>query len=508
MRSLYSALAISAVFLAGCSAILDFDDQCKVDDDCNVIGRGLRCDVGMCVKKDLLQPAVGCDRLYGEDPRTAAPGTVVTIGTLLPFTGALGSFGPGMDNAVRLAVSEINQNGGINGIKIGVLGCDSGTNPDIAEQAARHLVDVAKVPAIIGPGGSTVAIETFNRVARAARVLMISPSATSPAITNLPDDGLLWRTVPSDAIQGDAIAEYMRSRNYRRVVVINRNDAYGNGLASVVAARFCAPSGPGCTSQNFVNRLYSQNDLTPKQAEDQQKIVDELDKIDPDVIVLIGYMSDGLSLLNMAKGKGYPFVLTDGMRDAALFAGVSDGGGNLLVPGLDDDDMLCQLVGTNPASPAGALYDAFVRSYEANFQLQPTTFAAQAYDAAWVVALGLAGSFGAGHKAPGGREIAEGLSRLTAGEPIIPGFVTPGNFGRGVEILSGSGVSTVDFTGVSGNLDFDITLGEAPSGIEMWRPDLEQQTISNLGVVFDGNDAYDFKNVAATAGSVSCTSAR
>jgi branched-chain amino acid transport system substrate-binding protein len=499
-------VGLLAVTLGGCSAVLDFDDQCSVDDDCATIDRGLRCDEGMCVPKPLVDPSVGCDRLYGEDPRNAAPGSVLTIGTLLPFTGALGSFGPGMDNAVRLAVDAINQNGGINGVKLGVLGCDSATNPDAAEKAARHLVDVAKVPVIIGPGGSTVAIETFNRVARAARVLMISASATSPAISNLPDDGLLWRTVPSDAIQGEAIAEYMRNRNYRRVVVVNRNDAYGNGLASVVAARFCGPSGPGCTSQNFVTRIYSQLDLTPKQAEDQQKIANELEVIDPDVVVVVGYMSDGLSFLNLAKGKGYPFILTDGMRDIALTEGIKDASDNVIVPGLDDLEMVCGIVGTNPASPAGPLYDAFARAYAANFQADPTTFAAQAYDATWVVALGIAGAFGAGHVAPGGREVAEGIARLIRGEEIIGGFVPPGNFGRGVEILAGSATSTVDYVGVSGALDFDVTVGEASSGIEMWRVDPDTDTILNLGIVFDGKDAYDFSTVAADSGSVSCQS--
>ncbi len=488
----------------GCTAFLDFDEQCAEDSDCASVGRGLRCDLGQCVPKPLIDASIGCDRLYGEDPRGAAPGSVITIGTLLPFSGALGSFGPGMDNAVRLAVNEVNQNGGVDGVKLGVLACDSGTSADVAERAARHLVDVAGVPAIIGAGGSTVTIETFNRVARQSGVVMMTPSASSPAITNLPDDGLLWRTVPSDAIQGNAIAAYMRAEGFRRIVVVNRNDAYGNGLADVVSVRFCADAVPACTGENFIQRLYSPLDLTEAQAEDQARIASDLALIAPDVVVLVGYMSDGLSFLNQVKGAGYRFILTDGMRDSALMAGVVDGDGNTVVPGLDDARLLCTLLGTNPSSPSGELYAGFERRYEANFQSSPTTFTAHAYDAAYVVALGLAASFGAGEPAPGGRQLAEGIARLTRGEEIIVGVSAPGNFGRGVDILASSDVAGIDLVGVSGALDFDPSVGEAPSGIEMWRFDPGAGEIVDLGQVFDGDEAYDFSSVATARTSVSC----
>jgi len=488
----------------GCTAILDFDDQCASDDDCKAVGRGLRCDVGQCVAKALLAPEIGCDRLYGEDPRNAAPGSVITIGTLLPFSGALGSYGPGMDNAVRLAVSEINQNGGIKGVKLGVIGCDSGTSVEKAAIAARHMIEVGNVPAIIGAGGSTVTIETFNRVAREEKVLMISPSSTSPGISNLPDDGLLWRTVPSDAIQGNAIAAYMREQGFQKIVVVNRNDAYGNGLASVVSSRFCAGASPPCTEGNFVNRLYNPDNLSSAQAEDQDRIAVELETLSPDVVVLVGYTNDGLSFLNKVKQKGYRFILTDGMRDPALINGVFDDESNLLVPGLDDDGLLCGLIGTNPSSPGGELYNGFERRYSANFQTSSTTFAGHAYDAAYVVALGIAAAAGAGNATPGGRDIAEGIARLTRGEEIVVGVVEPGNFGRGVELLTSSDIVGVDIKGVTGALDFDTSVGEAPSGIEMWRFAVDGEEIVNLGVVFDGKEGYDFSAITADTTSERC----
>ncbi|MCC6623476.1 MAG: ABC transporter substrate-binding protein [Deltaproteobacteria bacterium] len=481
------ALALGSVGGA-CSLALDFEDECAVDGDCAPLGRGLRCDAGFCVPKDLVEVAGPCNRLYGEDPRTAEPGSVIMLGTLLPRSGALGAFGDGMDNGVRLAVDEINQSGGVLGKKLGVLSCDDGTDVTQAEAAARHLVDVARVDAIIGSGASSVTIETFNRVAKADRVLMISPSATSPAISNLPDEGLLWRTVPSDAIQGRAIAEYILHKGYDVVAVVNRNDAYGNGLAAAIQTRLCTSGGFSCTTDTFLSRLYSAEDGSAQQLDDQTQAVTFLADNAPDAVVLIGYVPDGISLLNFARDKGFSFILTDGMRDTDLL------GTDPAQVGVQDQKILCSLVGTNPASPSGGLFDQFALKYDRNFQQAPGTFVANAYDAAYLVAFGYAAAKGAGISDPDGRALAEGLTRVSHKGATAVTIGLEG-FGTGVGTLSGSATSTIDVVGISGPLDFDAALGEAPSGIEMWRLDLGRQEISNLGVVYDGQDLYTFGGI-------------
>lgn len=486
----FIALALAATGLStlgACSLSLDFDDECSVDADCDVKGRGLRCDGGFCVARDLVELDGPCNRFYGEDPRTAAPGSVIVLGTLLPRTGALGAFGDGMDNGVRLAVNEINQSGGVLGKKLGVVSCDDGTDVTQAATAARHLVDVAKVSAIIGAGASTVTIETFNAVAKPNRVLMMSPSATSPAISNLPDEGLLWRTVPSDAVQGRAIAEYILSRNYKVVAVVNRNDAYGNGLAAAIQTRLCTSSFQ-CTPDTFMNRVYAVADGSPQQVDDQTAAVTFLAEKDPDVVVLVGYVPDGVSFLNFAQGKGFTFVLTDGMRDTDLL------GLDATQVGIQDQEILCTLVGTNPASPSGELYNQFALKYDGNFHTPPGTFAANSYDAAYVIAFGYAAAAGAGITAPDGRALAEGIARLSGkGDPSV--VVGLEGLGTGVGVLANSPSATIDIQGISGPLDFDASLGEAPSGIEMWRLDVSRNEISNLGVVYDGADLYNFGGI-------------
>lgn len=483
MRTLRAGFLIATLTaLPGCSAVLDFDDECAIDSDCDAIAVGLRCDAGFCIAKDLISPTGPCDRIYGEDPRTAPPGTVLTIGTLLPRSGALGAFGDGMDNGVRLAVSEINQSGGVLGMKLGVVSCDDGTDSAKAEVAARHLIEVGKVSAIVGAGASGVTIESFNRVAKAARVLMISPSATSPAISNLPDDGLLWRTAPSDAVQGRAIAEYVLKRGYKKIGIINRNDAYGNGLAAAIQALLCSSGKFACTSDTIFPFTYS-DQPGGTQVDQQRNAVAAMVNKAPEAVILIAYVQDGIDLLNLANGKGFQWILTDGMRDTDLL-GVDQN-----QPGVTDQSILCSLVGTNPASPSGELFDAFAFSYEGQFGAPPATFSANAYDAAYLIALAYAAARGAGVTEINGRSLAEGLTRLAQGSRIALGV---SDFGTALTTLSSGRTGTVDVVGVSGPLDFDSSLGEAPSGIEMWRLDVSRGQIKNLGVVYDGQASYDF----------------
>ncbi len=522
------ALSLGSV-IGACSAVLDFDDECAVEADCEAIGRGLRCDQGFCVEKDLVEVRgcerdldcapygsgltcelglcvdadkveVGglCDRFFGEDPRTAPAGTVITLGALLPRSGALGAFGDGMENGVRLAVSEVNQSGGVLGMKLGVLSCDDATDSTKAIRATRHLVDVARVDAIIGAGASGVTIEAFNKVAKDARVLMMSPSATSPAISNLPDDGLLWRTAPSDAVQGRAIAEYVLAKNYDKLGIVNRNDAYGNGLAAAIQGRLCSSGSFVCGPDTLVNRTYT-DQKGPLQVDEQNRALTDLAGFRPDAIILIGFVQDGIDFLNLANGSGFAFILTDGMRDTAI-VGASD-----TQIGVADAAILCSLVGTFPASPSGEFYDAFAFKYEGQFKAPPATFSANAYDAAYLIALAYAAARGAGISDPDGRALAEGLARLSKGSPIPLGV---SDFGTALSELSVGASTTVDVNGVSGPLDFDAALGEAPSGIEMWRLDPSAKLISNLGVVYDGQNKYTFDAVLQAGPAPSCGPAR
>ncbi len=179
----------------------------------------------------------------------------VTIGAVVPLTGALQRFGPRFQVAAQITVDQVNRAGGIPGLGIVQLAVrDSGTNPDVGVASASELVNTMGVQALFGAAASGVTIP-ITSVTIPAGVFQISPSATSPAITNLDDNDLLFRTAPPDSLQGIVLADLAFDiKGYRNIAIIARNDAYGAGLADALKANF---EGRGGTVSNV--SLYDPN---------------------------------------------------------------------------------------------------------------------------------------------------------------------------------------------------------------------------------------------------------
>lgn len=522
--------ALLALALAGCSLLVEFGDECKQDGDC---GDRLLCVQGLCVSTgaalggldastggqggeggaggqggrdggggggpgdvaDLgpapdmspapdLGPAPDmgprqlvlddtCHTLYPPNLLAEAldPSRTILLGVLMPRTGGLGSLGPTISRAAYLAVDEINQSGGLDGRKLALLDCDDATNPEQAVRSAQRLVSLG-VPAIIGAAASSATIQAFTEVARPAGVLMISPSSTTPSITDLPDDDLLWRTAPSDAIQGAAIAAHLRARGITRVAVINRDDTYGNGLREAIQDAFCADA--GCGRDNYFTRRY------PAEGADANHfspILFDLQAFDPQVVVLIAFVEDAVVFLRLAAAARLErFILTDGAKETSL------------VEGLDAqaDPLLRALIGTAPASPAGVSYQDFVLRYTGKWNgAQPGVFNAHAYDAAYLLAYAIATL--PADETPTGAAIARGLRRLSSGQAIAAGGR---DWNAGVRQLRTSAEATIDFRGASGPLDFGEQ-GEAPGDIEGWRFDVDAVEVESLGILYTADGVYN-----------------
>src|SRR3972149_8084801 len=130
----------------------------------------------------------------------------VTIGAVIPLTGSLASFGPRFEGAARLAIEQVNAAGGIPGLGIVQLAVrDSGTNPDVGVASATELVNTVGIQALFGAAASGVTIP-ITSVTVPAGVFQISPSATSPALSGLQDNDLVFRTAPPDSLQGIVLA--------------------------------------------------------------------------------------------------------------------------------------------------------------------------------------------------------------------------------------------------------------------------------------------------------------
>ena len=174
----------------------------------------------------------------GEMMMEEPSGEPIRIGTLIDATGDLAAFGPPIVLATDLAALLINEAGGIDGRPIEMVHRDSGTSPQIGTDAASALVNVDGVEAIVGSLSSGVSLAIAESVTIPNGAVLVSPASTSPALTNLDDNDLVFRTTVSDALQGVILANVASQLGYENVATLYINNAYGEGLSTVFSETF------------------------------------------------------------------------------------------------------------------------------------------------------------------------------------------------------------------------------------------------------------------------------
>jgi branched-chain amino acid transport system substrate-binding protein len=148
-----------------------------------------------------------------------AQSDVITIGSLTPQTGAGGSYGPSMVKTIRAVIDEVNAAGGINGRKVELVSENDETNPEAGVRAARKLIDVNKVSAILGTWASSVTTAVAP-LCWENKVMLFSVSGAD-SITNLPHQGYIIRTQPNSKLQSTRGAEFLIRRGAKRVYVMS-----------------------------------------------------------------------------------------------------------------------------------------------------------------------------------------------------------------------------------------------------------------------------------------------
>lgn len=157
---------------------------------------------------------------------------VLRIGVLLPQTGEGATIGIPGTTAASQAVNEINEAGGVLGELVQLVQVDEGQDPDQARAAVAELLS-SDVDAVLGPASSVVALENLDDLVSAGLVTC-SPSATSMALDRFPDDGLFFRSVPSDSLAAVAIGGQARRTGVSTASVIYVDDAFGRPLSRAV----------------------------------------------------------------------------------------------------------------------------------------------------------------------------------------------------------------------------------------------------------------------------------
>ena len=175
----------------------------------------------------------------------AASAEDVKIGVLIGFTGPIESLTGHMANAAELAMSEANASGkALNGWNFVSVRADSTCGDSAAgTAAAERIVTADGVKGIVGGDCSGVTGAILQNVARPNGIAMVSPSATSPALSSAEDDGLFFRTAPSDAREGEVMGDILVEHGVKTIALTYSNTDYGKGLAEAIAAAFTAKGG-------------------------------------------------------------------------------------------------------------------------------------------------------------------------------------------------------------------------------------------------------------------------
>jgi branched-chain amino acid transport system substrate-binding protein len=210
-------------------------------------------------------------------------GPALKLGILLAKTGVLAPNNKPIFAAVHLAIKDINDAGGVLGKSIQPIPGDDGTDPAKAVASANDLISQGAT-AIIGPSFSGASLKVIP-VAAKAGVVLFSPSATSAAITAAPDEGLFFRTSPSDSLQAQALADVILRGGAERVFIVARDDSYGTGLEHDVAAALAAD---GIPKGNIQSAEYSSADGANNTAR-YAAIAASIIGFNADSVVLLGY---------------------------------------------------------------------------------------------------------------------------------------------------------------------------------------------------------------------------
>jgi ABC-type branched-subunit amino acid transport system substrate-binding protein len=216
---------------------------------------------------------------------------VLKIGSLLPETGSLAFLGAPEFAGVEYAISEINAAGGVLGAPVEYSQGDSGdTSTDTATVTATRLLGEG-VDAIVGPASSGVALTVIDQIS-AAGVTLFSPANTSPALSTYDDKGLYFRNAPPDGLQGAIVAGLVAEDGNASAYILNLDDAYGNGIAEVVAA---------VLEESGVTVLGSKA-YDPTAASFDAEVA-EIVAADPDAVILISF-DEGSRILRTAVEQG------------------------------------------------------------------------------------------------------------------------------------------------------------------------------------------------------------
>ena len=353
----------------------------------------------------------------------AAPSVVraqadpIKIATLTPLTGAGGPYGPPMAKVAAAVAEEVNAAGGVLGRKVVVISEDDQTNPDAGVRAARKLIDVDKVSAIVGTWASSVTTAVAPLCWESKTFLCTVSGADS--ITLLPHQGYLVRTQPNTVLQVTRCAAFLQSLGAKKVYTLVPQTPFAQSSINIMADSMKKAGG------SHAGQIYDDKKTTYRTE------VDQALRFAPDAIFCAGYTPDTIVLLKDLYRAGYK--------------------GKIIGQAYSINQKLIQQIGQNevvegvytyaPSTAEGS--NALERVKKMSGLSDPDPYTSQVYDHTNLVLMAMAQA-----KATTGTAIKDNIRKVSQG-----GGKAVDNAVDGIKIISGGG--KVDYTGASGPCDFD-----------------------------------------------------
>lgn len=454
------------MLLSSCTVTGFKAEACTTNSECReAFGFGWACEpeVGLC---EVAEVHPRCASTWPEDLflRPENYSDAIVLASMFDHSADIAEI-----QAVRLPVTQVVDQGGLDDRDYALVQCTYEENPLLddldypgaARDVSLYLADTLGIPAIIGPATSGQTQEVYNATAHLG-VFIISPSATSPALTNIDgliktdaQPGMLWRTAPPDSLQGVAVAQDMKTRGVRHVAVIYQVGPYGEGLAEVFQESF---------SDDFhtVDGYLFDNDASRDSAVSSagETDVEEVFFISSELSDITKFLS-GAGVNSNYDDKD--FFLADGAADEQMMQQTSQ-----------VSELWLRIRGSRPAIPDGNVYKAFDTAYAAAYSVSAdiSVYTGYSFDAAWLAIYGTAWSARAGGPVTG-VGIAQGLRKVSSGVEVE----IRANSWNDVKATFAEN-RPIDVVGASGELDYDLETEETTTPIEIW-------TVNESGDGFD-----------------------
>jgi len=376
-------------------------------------------------------------------PGAASAACTTTIGVVMELTGPAGEYGQKASKSVEMALRDINAAGGANGCSLEADIRDAQSQGNVAADVAKQLVEIKKVPVIIGGIISSVSMPILTSVTAPSGVVQISPASSSPSFTNLAEQGKTggwwFRTITSDALQGTVAAKYALDVGFKKLSVINVNNDFGSNMVREFVKAYKTLGGTILTQVPYnENQPSYQPEVTKAMAEK------------PDALYLVSTPGDGATIARnwISQGGVQKFMLNDGMNSEEFIKNVGA-------------QYLNDAYGTSSGTDKSPSTDYFAKAFKdySGFDWQAPAVD-RAYDATVIAALAIAQ---AGNATPAA--IRDSVRKVLDDKGTVV-YAGPDQFKQALTLIGEH--KPIRYVGVIGAVQFDKN-GDITGPFRLWR---------------------------------------